>query len=134
MVQINADGMTKRKSLARRVLLYAIIAFITSALIAAVLIMIGLIPLKRNGTSLPCNDLASYQTTKQIYVESSAAIDKLKSVGKSVKVNIKHADCPSRMQNKGYVEITYGNDIERDKIMKILNDDGLGIYTVLVRQ
>lgn len=47
MVQINADGMTKRKSLARRVLLYAIIAFITSALIAAVLIMIGLIPLKR---------------------------------------------------------------------------------------
>lgn len=84
MVQINADGMTKRKSLARRVLLYAIIAFITSALIAAVLIMIGLIPLKRNGTSLPCNDLASYQTTKQIYVESSAAIDKLKSVGKSV--------------------------------------------------
>ena len=125
MVQINADGMTKRKSLARRVLLYAIIAFITSALIAAVLIMIGLIP---------CNDLASYQTTKQIYVESSAAIDKLKSVGKSVKVNIKHADCPSRIQDKGYVEITYGNDIERDKIMKILNDDGLGIYTVLVRQ
>lgn len=47
MVQINADGMTKRKSLARRVLLYAIIAFITSALIAAVLIMIGLIPLKK---------------------------------------------------------------------------------------
>ena len=125
---------TMRKTSAKRMLPLAVAAFTVAAAIAAALIMTGIIPTGRNNASLPCNDLTSYQSTQQAYDGHRETIGALEAVGNGVAVSVRHADCPADMPDKGYIEIAYRNDAERDGVTGILGNNGLGAFTILVRR
>lgn len=122
-----------RKTSLGRGAVYAAVAFIAAAAIAVCLILTGVIPLRRGGTGLPCDDLTSYQSTQDAYDTHRSTIDAIKAVGEGVSVTVKHADCPAASQDEGYLEITYRGDTERDAIMKILDQAELGVYASLVQ-
>lgn len=133
-IDMDINDMTARKDTVKRMASYAVIAFITTAAIAAALIATGIIPLRSRNESVPCGDLTSYQSTQNAYDDHHATIDGLESIGDDVTVTVEHADCPTQTQDKGYIQITYGSTDERDRITNYLDNDGLGAYTALVQR
>lgn len=134
MSHTDENNATMRKASAMRMLSIAVVAFTVAAAIAVALIMAGIIPTGRNNASLPCNDLTPYQSAQQAYDGHRATVDALEAVGNGVAVSVRHADCPADMPDKGYIEIAYRNDAERDGVTGILGNDGLGAFTILIRR